>query len=397
MIEKHRLVLCLALILGSGGHARAADPRIRAISADDSSGTASAVVVDGSLALVHTSQILPLDAQQKQVVAENTVRQSEVVLDRLEARLTEARSGLDRLIKLNVYARDSQAVADFRPSLAKRLAGTARPAVSFVTGALTDPDARVAVDAIAGTALKTEPGVVLRPGPGLAVLPPGARVYVSGQAEAGEDLRLSTRKTLEGLAATLKFLGLERSQVVQVKAFLQPMTAVADVEREIADFFDETAAPTRVFVEWRSGPKQPIEIELIAASRADDARPALEFLAPPGLKPSPVFSRIARVNRGDLIYVSGLYASGGLSGRDQVEDLFATLSKVLSASGSDLRHLAKATYYVSEDDASRALNDLRPKYYDPTRPPAASKAVVPGVGMEGRSITFDMIAVARSS
>ncbi|MGE3314127.1 MAG: hypothetical protein AB7O26_03345, partial [Planctomycetaceae bacterium] len=60
---------------------------------------------------------------------------------------------------------------------------------------------------------------------------------------------------------------------------------------------------------------------------------------------------------------------------------------------SDLKHLAKATYYVTNDDVSGKLTTLRPKYYDPKHPPAASKASVTGVGMEKCTITLDMIAV----
>ena len=35
-----------------------------------------------------------------------------------------------------------------------------------------------------------------------------------------------------------------------------------------------------------------------------------------------------------------------------------------------------------------------PLVFDPERPPAASKVMVHGVGMEGRTMTVDMIAVA---
>lgn len=69
------------------------------------------------------------------------------------------------------------------------------------------------------------------------------------------------------------------------------------------------------------------------------------------------------------------------------------LPDILKASGSDMRHLAKATYYVSDNDASAKLNELRPKFYDPQRPPAASKAQVFGVGVADKSLTLDMIAV----
>jgi enamine deaminase RidA (YjgF/YER057c/UK114 family) len=59
----------------------------------------------------------------------------------------------------------------------------------------------------------------------------------------------------------------------------------------------------------------------------------------------------------------------------------------------ELRHLVKATYYVSDDDVSRLFNELRPEYYEDGRAPAASKAMVPAVGFSGRTITLDMIAV----
>jgi enamine deaminase RidA (YjgF/YER057c/UK114 family) len=77
--------------------------------------------------------------------------------------------------------------------------------------------------------------------------------------------------------------------------------------------------------------------------------------------------------------------------------VFAKLERILQQSGSDLRHLVKATYYVSADAASTKLNELRPNYYDPARPPAASKAVVESVGHAGLGLSMDMIAVPAMS
>jgi enamine deaminase RidA (YjgF/YER057c/UK114 family) len=82
-----------------------------------------------------------------------------------------------------------------------------------------------------------------------------------------------------------------------------------------------------------------------------------------------------------------------VTGEPEVTDVFAALERVLRAGGSDMRHLVKATYCVSADDSSVALNALRPRYYDPARPPAASKAAVAGVGQSGRGLLIDMIAV----
>jgi enamine deaminase RidA (YjgF/YER057c/UK114 family) len=63
--------------------------------------------------------------------------------------------------------------------------------------------------------------------------------------------------------------------------------------------------------------------------------------------------------------------------------------------GTDLDHLVKATYYVTDEETSSRLDVIRPKFYSPNRPPAASRAMVAGVGFPERSVTIDMIAVTR--
>ena len=112
------------------------------------------------------------------------------------------------------------------------------------------------------------------------------------------------------------------------------------------------------------------------------------------MKPSPTFSKVALVETDSQIFISGLASREPGGGDDQVRDVFSQLKEILVASGSGLEDLAKATYYVSDKDASDMLNQLRPDYYDPERPPAASKAMVHGVGRADRTISMDMIAVA---
>jgi enamine deaminase RidA (YjgF/YER057c/UK114 family) len=77
----------------------------------------------------------------------------------------------------------------------------------------------------------------------------------------------------------------------------------------------------------------------------------------------------------------------------QVTEMFEQLQRLLDAAGSDLKHLVKATYYVSDKGADERINTIRPTLYDPQRPPAASKITVRGTGRVGKSSTFDMIAV----
>ena len=140
----------------------------------------------------------------------------------------------------------------------------------------------------------------------------------------------------------------------------------------------------------------PAEIELIAAGPVTGATPPSEtvsYLTPPETTASPVFSRVAYVHGGKQIYLSGLYADEPGSTQAQGRGLFDALRRMTKETGSDMRHLVKATYYVTNDADAEILAKLRYESYDPLRPPAASKAVVRGVGMSNRTMSLDMIAV----
>lgn len=355
----------------------------RWIDPDDDTGTSLAIVV-GDVPLVHTGQVLPLDSKGNVVGKGRPTDQVAKVFDNLRALCQ-----WDRLVKINVQATSPEVIEEVKRALPRRLPFKVNPAVSFVLGALPHPDAVVAMDAVSVANPKS-----LRKPEGCAILPAGPKVYIAGQAEKG-DLATATRRTLESLEKTLKFLGLDKGHVVQLRAFLTPMSGAPEVQKEAKRFFAGRPVPPLVLVEWKSS--LPIEIELIAWSprTKEKAANAIDFLTPPGMTASPIYSRVTRINHGKTIYVSGLYGMKGKDATGEVEEIFTTLDGVLKKAGSDLRHLAKATYYVSTDDASRKLNELRPRYYDPKRPPAASKALVPGVGVAGRSVTLDMIAVTR--
>ena len=109
-----------------------------------------------------------------------------------------------------------------------------------------------------------------------------------------------------------------------------------------------------------------------------------------------LFRRVARINHGEIIYISGLYGEITGDAGVQVREIFRSLKGILQQSRSDFDHLVKATYYVSDNDAGNKLNDIRPQFYKPDRPPAASKAKVKSVGMPEKTVTLDMIAVTRS-
>ncbi len=377
------------------------EAQVSVVEIDPETGLATAVRVDGA-ALAHTSQLLPVDGDGNPNAAGDAAAQTEALLAQLGKVLDVSGAKIDDVVKLNVYLADDRHADAVRTVLRKQLAPVAQPAVSFVSGALSPPGVLVALDAVSVVPdkglnkvshfsitedSKDRPSTV-------SILPRGGVVYISGQAEKGDDLAGRTRNTLSGLQRTLEFLGLQRADVVQLKSFLHPMSDLPVVEREIAAHFEGGPIPAHVPVEWTS--EDNIEIELVAYLPPDSGaanKAALTFSTPPWMTSSPVFSRLAVVGSGPRVYISGLY---GDEPGAQIPDIFARLSAILKKADSDVDHLAKATYYVADAEVSRELNEYRPKVYNPERPPAASKAAVRGVGRAGRTVTLDMIAVIPS-
>ena len=345
-------------------------------------GDSSAAIV-GDFPLFHSWAIAPL-AYRGQVLADDPTGQTEAALTMLEDELRRLGSEPGQVVKLDVVATSLTAADAARAAIRKHYPAGVRPPVGVLIGPTGVKEAAIALNAVA---------VVhqVRPTEIGSILPAGPRVYISGQAEKGVGVVDSTDRTIAGLKKTLDWLGCRPEDVVQAKCFLTPLSAGDDVVREFDRAFGKLKVPL-VFIEWKS--TLPIEIELVAkAPPARPDAPAVEYLTPPWMKGSPVYAKVVRVNRGDLIYTAGLTAPKPGSGADEVNGTFGELKSILDATGSDFKHLVKATYYVSSEEASKQLNELRPKFYDPKRPPAASKAFVPAVGREGRTLMMDMIAV----
>jgi enamine deaminase RidA (YjgF/YER057c/UK114 family) len=375
---------------------RAASQDVKYIG-DDPFTIGSVAAVVGDVPLVHTAQFLPIDPKGNVLRKDARTQVSYTLADALAA--VEAAGGdPERPIRLNVVAANAETVDWVKDAVKRRYDSGKRPTVSLVMGQLPQPDALVGIDAVAPAkgkldAVKRQRFADFPPvagGTHTAVLPAGRRVYVSGQAEKGDTPAEATRKTLASLRSTLQWLGLDDAHVVQCKAFLQPITAAEVVTKEFVAHFGAGKVPPLVFVEWKS--MLPIEIELIVFAPGE-SRPGIEFLTPPGMTASPVYTRVTRVKSERLIYTGGLVASKSGRGEEQVTGTFERLNAALKDADSDFDHLVKATYYVSEEETSTALNRLRPKYYDPKRPPAASKAVVAGTGFKDRSLILDLIAV----
>ena len=340
-------------------------------------------MVVGPGPLVHTAQLMGEGA--------TLAEQTKAVLALLDGALKSGGSSLAQAVKLNVYVTADEATAEVEAILAATFAGQQKPAVYFVGTALPSANALVAMDAI-GAGGGDGQGAAGK----CAVLPAGPRVYVSGQAEKGDgSLADATKQTLASLGRTLTFLGLEKKDVVHVKAFLAPMAKCAETEKEIASFFAGVTAPPCSFVDWQS--TLPIEIEMIVSAAGNAALakgPAVEVRPPPGMTTPAVYSRLTIARHPTTIYTSGLYpADEKAPAEAQLRSLFTNLKQVLDLTGSDWMHLVKATYYVNNDELNKWHNTVRPDYFSPRLPPAASKANVKSLGKLGQGISMDFIVV----
>lgn len=372
--------------------------RLRSIAADPTTGVARAVVVEEG-ALVHTALMFPEDQEGRLQGGTDAGAQAARVLANIELALREARTTLDHLVRLHVYVADPSVTGRIDRLLAERFGGReTQPAVTFVETAMPRAGTLVAMDAIAATAWTPAPGAASRltaaalpqrtgRASHAAVQPAGPFVIVSGRAARG-DFEPAIRETLAQLRGDLETVGLTFGDVVQIKSFLGDMRSARRLEEIVASAFDGTRVPPQVVTEWRQE-SVPAEIELVAtARRTGDGRRRVEHIEPISGR----YSRIARVNDGQPVFVSGLYG-GSADPVAQVGEMFAELQRVLLEAGSDIRHLVKATYYVSDTAADDRINAIRPTVYDVERPPAASKLSVRGTGRAGRASTFDMIAV----
>ena len=376
-----------------------AESSIQYVPLDAPAGMSQAVIVP-RMPLVHTRQLFAMDSEGKLVGEDSADKQIEQVLANLEAVLKDSGSGLDKLIRLNVYALSNETATRVRELLDERLDDAVRPVITSVLTPLPHRGALVAVDAVAGAA-DSGKAVALKCCESVAgndqcadaaVLPPGGIAYLSGHPEASGLTVLPTTKSMTRLMKTLGQLNLAPEHVVQVKVFVNPVTSAEDVLREVQAFFPDQLMPPVVFVEWLAS--MPVEIEMIAQLPPSDKPAAnVEYFNPPEFRPMNSFSRVALMRAERQIYISGLYASEPSRGELQADLLFGHLQEILTNTGSDMRHLVKATYYVSDDDAARWVDRTRFKIFDETRPPAASKLMVHGVARPGLTMTVDMIAV----
>jgi len=346
--------------------------------AADAATQRSAVTVKDA-SLLHSSQIFSVGEKQLWVTVQSLLK--------------EGQSSLDKVVKFNLFATQAKRLSQLERFIRQQYAEHECPAICSVVTPLPNSQS-IALDFVAVSSGEgSQVDLTSVKENRISKMPVGKRIYISGQAARDENLKVAATKTLQGLLSTLEFLKRNKRDVASIKAFLMPMENAEFVTQAVTEVFGEGHEPPVVFVQWQSSEIVPIEIEMVVwGGPADESQPVVEYLTPPGKTSSPVFSRICRINSGPTIYLSGM-SSTTTNIEVQVQEAFDLLQKTLQDTDSDMRHLVKATYYVTNGQASSVLGSLRPKIYDALRPPAASKATVPVISEGNPGFLMDMIAV----
>jgi enamine deaminase RidA (YjgF/YER057c/UK114 family) len=417
IVNSRGILLLLALSLaGAGGRATADDVAAKAVEKVDqperkrlpgmySIARVGLLPITASTgrALMHTEQCLAFGGAVSELEGADVQAQTEAIVKELDKEMKYFRSGLGQSMRVNVCIKRSGDRAAVQETITRHLEG-AVPALCFVVGDLPVKEALVGIDAVGSTDYTTEsysgkarPVVSSRKGiwgARMAFLPAGRSIFVSGQSVKGDDVADSAAKTLEQLGETLKFLDRSWTNVVRVKTFLRNPHQNAKVVSEMiaSRFQPKEFVPPQVFVEW-TGPHD-LEIELVVdGGAAMPELPRVEFLTPPRMKASPVFSRVVRVNHGRLIYTAGVTGGNGDDPLNQAKVVLGEIETSMAVFRADLRHLVKATYHLSDAAAGKGLDEVRKMLFDPKSPPAASKASVKGFGIPGATLMVDMIGV----
>jgi enamine deaminase RidA (YjgF/YER057c/UK114 family) len=358
----------------------------------------SQVVRVEDAALLWTGLLSPREASGQLLNPGDPIGQTRAILRQLRWLLEAAGGSLDQLLRLNVYAASPDVIPLVQVELSRSLSAHP-PVATFVAGHLPGEGILVTMDAVAASARNEgqllpvgHPEVYSPPKQTSAILLPAGEVLFLAGAVGQSDLSLADA-IANGLHKQIELatkLGSSADRIVQIRAFAD-LTSPPDLfyEQVRKVFADQPYLPAVVVAPWgRSGAP---EIEVIAAGRPGfPIEPGwIEYHEPTGK----VFSRATRLNSRSLLFFAGMVSSQPGDAEIQARNIFEQLEYWLEQSGSDFRHLAKATYWLADRPATEALRKLRLQKYDPSRPPADSGFLAENIGYEGRCLNLDWIAI----
>jgi enamine deaminase RidA (YjgF/YER057c/UK114 family) len=134
------------------------------------------------------------------------------------------------------------------------------------------------------------------------------------------------------------------------------------------------------------------------------SEPSKEFINPKSLiAPGPaVYSHVAKVNRGTIVYISGQVpsdASGKIIGEGdfeaQVEQVFSNLKIAVEAAGGVMADIVKLNYFLAAEVNQADVPKMRPirdRYLNVAKPPASTFVAVSRLMRPGWLIEIEAVA-----
>ncbi len=305
--------------------------------------------------------------------------QTRQTLDNLGRVLKAAGLDFSSVVSANVYLSDARHFAGmnrvFREYFPKD-----PPARATVEGDIVFPQALVEIALVAAQkGVKKE--IVLPKGwkqPGFpfswGVLA-GDTLFVSGMISIDPatgrllegDTAGQTRSTLEGIGKILKAAGMDYSNVVSSRVYLNDSRNFAAMNEAYRPFFPKDS-PARATVEARlMHVDWKIEIQCVAE------RTPKRVVAPATPRSKSPFS--PGIQSGQRLYLSGMVGRGpeGWKGdiRSQTRQTLGNLKATLVQEGLDFRHVVEANVYLADARHYSAMNEVYRELL-PAPPPARS-------------------------
>ena len=100
------------------------------------------------------------------------------------------------------------------------------------------------------------------------------------------------------------------------------------------------------------------------------------------------------VIHGGLVYLAGQVGTEGAPFKEQTQQTFDAIDKMLAASGSDKSHMLQATVWLADMADFPAFNALWEAWIDRENPPARSTGQVPMVS-PGYRVEVTVVAAVR--
>jgi enamine deaminase RidA (YjgF/YER057c/UK114 family) len=194
-------------------------------------------------------------------------------------------------------------------------------------------------------------------------------------------------KSVADLKTALTGIGVSGQDVLRVTCFQSSLEDVAQVQALVSKEFP--VAVISYAQTQREPATQVVECEAVARLKTS-AGANWKVMNPPGLEPSPNFSRVALAGPGPVV-LSG----GQLAFRTQDSDVrlcFDRMKKQLEDSGTSIGNVFWSSIYPLSRTVTDKVRSIRFEYYDRAHPPASTVLNFEGLPSLDASFSLEVIA-----